>query len=126
MQIVEYSYSNFAINQLIWYISSITNFAHFIDPQNFVLGLRSSFVYFIHPYINLVHSIDPQNFALGLQSNLVHFMYPYLNPLPPAQVISPKICDFFKSTLFYKASLVAASEGFMFPACNFIKKETPK
>ena len=51
-QILEYSYSNFAINQLVWYISSISKFVHFIDPQNFVLDLLSNFVHFIHPYMN--------------------------------------------------------------------------
>ena len=37
-QILEYSYLNFATNQLISYISSIINFVHLIDPQNSVLG----------------------------------------------------------------------------------------
>ena len=31
----------------------------------------------------------------------------------------------FKNTFFYKTSPVAASDIFRFPACNFIKKETP-
>ena len=41
-------YSNFAINQLISYISSITNFVHSIDTQNFVLGLLGNLAHFIH------------------------------------------------------------------------------
>ena len=41
-------------------------------------------------------------------------------------VISREICKMFKSTLFYRTSLVAASEGFSFPACNFVKKVTPE
>ena len=41
-------------------------------------------------------------------------------------VISCEICEIFKSTFFYKTSPVAVSEGFRFPACNFIKKETPE
>ena len=32
----------------------------------------------------------------------------------------------FKRKLFYKTSPVAASEGFRFLACDFIKKETPE
>ena len=28
--------------------------------------------------------------------------------------------------MFYRTSPVAASESFRFPACNFIKKETPE
>ena len=31
----------------------------------------------------------------------------------------------FKNTFFYRTSPVAASDSFRFPACNFIKKETP-
>ena len=31
----------------------------------------------------------------------------------------------FKNTIFYRTSAVAASDSFMFPACSFIKKETP-
>ena len=37
---------------------------------------------------------------------------------------SSKICKIFKNTLFYK-SPAAASAGLRFPACNFVKKETP-
>ena len=57
MQILEYSYSNFAIDQPISYISSITNFVHFIDPQNSVIGLLSKFVHFIHPCMNSLPEI---------------------------------------------------------------------
>ena len=32
----------------------------------------------------------------------------------------------FKNTFFYRTSPVAASDSFRFPACNFIKKETPE
>ena len=35
-----------------------------------------------------------------------------------------KFAKFFKSTLFYRTSAVDASEGFRFPACNFINKGT--
>ena len=41
------------------------------------------------------------------------------------RVFSCEIRDIFKKTFFYRAPLVAASDGFRFPACNFIKKETP-
>ena len=44
----------------------------------------------------------------------------------PTQVISSEVCKIFESTLFYRTSPVAASEGFMFPACNFFKKQTPE
>ena len=37
-QILQYSYSNSARNWPISYISSITNFVHFIDPQNLYLA----------------------------------------------------------------------------------------
>ena len=51
--IQEYSYSKFALNWPILYISSITNFALFIYSQNiYILGLLNNFVNFIHPYIN--------------------------------------------------------------------------
>ena len=40
----------------------------------------------------------------------------------PTQVIS---CEIFRSILFYGTSPVAASKGFRFPACNFIKRKTP-
>ena len=32
---------------------------------------------------------------------------------------------FFKNTSFYRTSPEAASDSYRFPACNFIKKETP-
>ena len=51
-QILQYSYSNSARNWPISYISSITNFVHFIDPQKSALSLLSNFVHFIHPYMN--------------------------------------------------------------------------
>ena len=44
----------------------------------------------------------------------------------PTHVISCEICEIFKSTFFYRTSPVAASEGFKFPACNFIKRKTPE
>ena len=36
-----------------------------------------------------------------------------------------EIFESFKNTLFYRKSLVAASDSFIFSACNFVKKETP-
>ena len=51
-QILQYSFSNSARNWPISYISSITNFVHFIDPHKSVLGLLSNFVHFIQPYMN--------------------------------------------------------------------------
>ena len=44
----------------------------------------------------------------------------------PTQVIFCEICKIFKSTLFYETSPVAASEGFRFPACSFIKNQIPQ
>ena len=38
---------------------------------------------------------------------------------------SCEICEIFKNTLFYWTSPVPVSDGFRFPACNFIKKEIP-
>ena len=38
---------------------------------------------------------------------------------------SCNICEPFKNILFYRTSPVAASENFRFPACDFIKRETP-
>ena len=35
-----------------------------------------------------------------------------------------EIFESFKNTLFYRTSLVAASDSFIFSACNFVKKET--
>ena len=38
---------------------------------------------------------------------------------------SSEICKIFKNTLFYRLFPTAASAGLRFPACNFVKKETP-
>ena len=50
--ILQYLYSNSARNWPISYISSMTNFDHFIDSQKSVLSLLSNFVHFIHLYMN--------------------------------------------------------------------------
>ena len=62
------------------------------------------------------------------ESSLIKLQAPISNFIKeiPTQVISREIYEIFKSTLFYRASPVAASEGFRFPACNFIKKENPE
>ena len=60
----------------------------------------------------------PESFLIRLQAPEMQL---YLKETP-RQVFSCEICEIFKSTLFYRTSPVAASEGFRFPACNFIKK----
>ena len=60
----------------------------------------------------------PESFLIKLQAPEMQL---YLKGTP-TQVFSCEICEIFKSTLFYRTSPVAASEGFRFPACNFIKK----
>ena len=40
-------------------------------------------------------------------------------------VFSSEICEVFKNTLFCWPSPVAASDSFKFPACNFVKNESP-
>ena len=40
-------------------------------------------------------------------------------------MFSCEICKTFKNKLFYRLSPVAASSSLRFPACNFVKKETP-
>ena len=57
-QILQYSYSNSARNWPISYISFITNFVYFIDPQKYVLSLLSSFVHFIHPYMSVTDNLS--------------------------------------------------------------------
>ena len=64
----------------------------------------------------------PESFLIRLQAPEMQL---YLKETP-TQVFSCEICEILKSTLFYRTSPVAASEGFRFPACNFIKKGTPE
>ena len=47
------------------------------------------------------------------------------NQVAGPQAFSCEICGIFKNTLFHRTSLVAASDSFRFPACNFNRKQTP-
>ena len=52
MQILEYLYSNFTINQPISYISSITNLYTSSSPKILYVAWWTNFVHSIHPYMN--------------------------------------------------------------------------
>ena len=43
----------------------------------------------------------------------------------PTQVFSWEICEICRNTLFYRTSVIAASDSFRFSVCHFIKSDTP-
>ena len=126
---MEYSYSNFAINQLIWYISSITNFVHFIDPQNFVLGLQSSCRRQISNFIKkrLQHRLFHVKFAKFLRAPCftehLQWLLLKVSGFQPATLLKKRLrngCFAINLDRFWRTSFLLTEHLRMTASCDYL------